>query len=372
MIGKINYSALYQKLVRGYSSIPISLLAGHTFPPLQVFIEVTYHCNLSCDFCQFLQTKDCLEASEAGQRTELTISELKKVVRGIPRTAIISFSGGEPFVKKDFLALLEFASSRNKTHIFTNGTRITVESANTLVEIAAPNVFASGLVLLGVSLEGLETTHNQIVNRPWAFQKTITALETLQAAKSRKNKKYPLIELKTVISERNASQLYDLYSIAKDYKVDVFNIMTMNTLSQANRIVKEGEISHLKAPPKCSKINPKLLENQLRRIQSDAAASGIQIRTTPQGFDFAEIINYYSNGQALRKYRCYYPWYGAGISAFGDIWICPYVMIGNVKDANGPLRTLTNNPKARKFRNELKQHKIFPGCWGCCMLVQDR
>lgn len=369
MQSKIDYSALYQLITKAYS-IPGKLFKGWTLPPVQVFIEVTYQCNLRCDFCQFIisQKLEQPEVRSACEPTELSITEIKQIVKAIPASTVISFTGGEPFVKKGFMDVLGYASRRNKAHIYTNGTRIDEPLAERLAELGARNVLTPGLVLVGVSLEGLRDTHNQITQRSWAFDKTMSGIETLIRQRKRLSRKFPLVELKTVISERNAGELYQTYLLARDLGVDIFNVMAMNLLPHASRFNKAAPPSPMIRPPAVDKIEAKLLSEQLAMIKTDAQNRSIQIRTTPFGFDFAEMLNYYRQGPPLNNYCCHYPWFGLGVSAYGDLSICPYAVIGNIREGN--LHRLYNNAGARSFRRALAKAKLFPGCWGCCMLVK--
>lgn len=363
----MNYSLLYQRIVNAYSAIPMHLLPGYTLPPLQVFFEITYRCNLSCDFCQFLQDRDPAEFAVRQPSEELSITELNDIVRALPRSAVISFTGGEPFVKPGFMELLGSTSKRNKTHIFTNGTKVDDRTAGLLVGLGARSISSPGLILVGISLEGLEDVHDRIVRRPRAFQRTIEGVQAIVGHRTLHKRRYPLVELKTVISAKNAAQLYQIYLLAKELGVDVFNVMAMSTLPQAGRACGCAEVSLLQPPSPVQRVDAGVLKDQLERIHSDASESTIQIRTTPQGFDFEAIMNHYGDRRRLSDYRCYYPWYGAGISAYGDVIICPYVVAGNVRQDT--VKTLLNNRRCRDFRKQLKARKIFPGCWGCCMLV---
>lgn len=361
-------SSLYMRLTDFYGLVPRLLTPGFALPPLQLFIEVTYKCNLRCSFCQFIVTRDhipvCTPASAA---EELSTDDLNRVLKEVPKRTLISFSGGEPLLKHNFMHLLHSVSRRNKTHIFTNGTRITGECAHLLVEAGARNFLDAGLVLVGISLEGMEDTHDTITGCRGAYRSTVAGIKALVAHKTREKKKYPLIELKTVISENNVGDLYDIFLVAKGCGVDVFNVMSLNLLPQANRLQPGNEVSYMNHPTAIRPIDPHLLRGQLIRIRNAAAESGIQLRTSPMAFSLEQIISYYSNGPRAGRYVCHYPWYGAAISAYGDVSICPYAIIGNVKDT--PLGSLLNNKRARSFRRKLKEHGSFPGCWGCCMLI---
>ncbi len=359
----IDYSLLYRNIVRLYSLIPRYLGNGWGFRPIQVFAEVTYQCNLRCEFCQFLRSEEPLVKPGA---TQLSIEEFKAILSEVPTGGLISFTGGEPFVRKGFLKLVGEVSRRNKTHIFTNGTLITEEAAKYLIKLGARHsLTGNGLVAIGISLEGLEKTHNQIVGRDWAFQRTLMGIESL--IKYKQNKKYPIIELKVVISQKNVGELYKLFCLAKDLRVDIFNIMTMNMLPHASRIVAT-DTSYMQPPPQVEEVNLYILKKELQSIEKEAKHSMIQIRTTPQGISFKEILSYYENRFCLKDYTCYFPWYGVGITAYGDVVICPYVNIGNLK--KGKLKKLFNNDKAREFRKKLRKYGIFPGCLGCCLLTR--
>jgi MoaA/NifB/PqqE/SkfB family radical SAM enzyme len=355
----MNYSSLYQKIIKAYSLVPRYFRDGYAFSPIQVVVEVTYKCNLGCGFCQFLR------AGSKGKLEEMEVSELLEALRETRKGSIISFTGGEPFVKPGFMGLLEKVSKRNRTHIFTNGTLIDDHTAGRLIDLGARNIFSHGLVLVGVSLEGLENTHNGIVKRDFAFQRTVSAVRSLVKYRRAKGRKYPLIEVKAVISKENVAEIHALFSLAREAGADIFNIMAMNMAPHHSRI-SGRYLSPYDAPPPVEEVDIDLLKSQFARMKNEA--DGIQLRTTPQGIGLDEIISYYENRFRLSDYTCYYPWYGLTIAAHGDMIVCPYREIGNLRE--GGMRGLYNNKKARGFRKILRKEGVFPGCLGCCFLVK--
>jgi MoaA/NifB/PqqE/SkfB family radical SAM enzyme/SAM-dependent methyltransferase len=81
-----------------------------SIPISGTFIKVSNKCNLNCGFCPL---EGCKETS-----FEDVLNKLKK----IPSGSNIILSGGEPFVRKDILSILENISRLNlKTFISTNG-----------------------------------------------------------------------------------------------------------------------------------------------------------------------------------------------------------------------------------------------------------
>ncbi len=92
--------------------------------PVNVTWEVTYSCNLSCIHC----------LSDSGRRRprELTTGECLQVIDILAARKVfqLSIGGGEPFVRPDFLDLMDYAHARSiVTCISTNGTLITEEVA---------------------------------------------------------------------------------------------------------------------------------------------------------------------------------------------------------------------------------------------------
>jgi len=364
-----NYSRLYQAIIKAYSSIPMSLAPGFAAPPLQVFVELTYRCNLHCSFCQFLQAENESKPQHSdSRRQELSSTEFQQLVAAIPRTSIISFTGGEPLLKEGIIDLLRYSAGRNKTHIFTNATRVDEKLADDLCKLAARNIFGQGLVLVGISLEGTKETHNRIAGKSWAFDRTIQGIEALVAQRTARKQRYPLIELKTVISAENVGDISEVFHIARSRRVDIFNLMILNQLPHADRIDKGDKVSIQQPPPALRQVDLHVLKEQLQVIEREAIGAPIQIRTTPQGITFEQIIRYYSNDlRTFNGCRCFYPWYGFGITAYGDVSICPYVPLGNLRNSN--LKALLNNQQAKDFRRQLRKHRFYPGCRGCCMLV---
>lgn len=372
----MDYSKLYRQAAAAYSLLPQLLTPGRALPPLQIYVEVTYQCNLRCRFCQFLNPPpDGAERAATGRprsnpRPELSNAQWRRILAQAPRSALVSFSGGEPFARAGFIELAEATARRNKVHIYTNATRIDPETAARLIALGPGSLVGSGLVLVDVSLEGLAATHDRIVGCRNAFHRTTAAVKHLVAERSRRHRRYPLIELKVVITRDNLLQLTELFGLAEALGADLFNIMALNTLPHAGRSAAGGGdagADPLRPPPAVVEVDPDLLGRELQRLERAAAGSPTRIRTTPQGFGMEEMVRYYRGDLPANRYRCHFPWYAFGITAFGDAVICPYALLGPI-DPAAPW-ALVNSGKARAFRNLLRQHQLLPGCLGCCMMV---
>lgn len=84
--------------------------------PTKVQIQVTNRCNLKCPHCYV--------ASGAPLAEELSDSEIQSFLQECQRAGVlqIQWSGGDPFIRKDFLTLVQYAYSLGfEQDILTNG-----------------------------------------------------------------------------------------------------------------------------------------------------------------------------------------------------------------------------------------------------------
>ncbi|MEO0227053.1 MAG: radical SAM protein [candidate division WOR-3 bacterium] len=134
--------------------------------PVLSEIAVTYRCNLDCEFCY------------VGHRDypELGTSDLKKIIFKIYNEAKIpsvSFTGGEPLMRNDIVALVEYARKIGLwTNLITNGTLLDSKLAKSLKQ--------AGLNSAQVSLEGPDAKiHDRITGIPGSFDNTIAGIKYL-------------------------------------------------------------------------------------------------------------------------------------------------------------------------------------------------
>jgi len=148
----INLSSALSEMVKLHGSVPRLLSpSGRAFQPIHMFLEVTYRCNLRCNFCQYLDIIKG-EVKTVGPVKEFKTEEIKKAIDEFPKGRLITFSGGETLVRKDFPEVLSYASKTHRTHIISNGALIKENIAELYTDLAPKHVWQKGLVLVGISL----------------------------------------------------------------------------------------------------------------------------------------------------------------------------------------------------------------------------
>ena len=130
---------------------------------------LTKACNLRCVHCY-------ASANPEPDPDELTHREGIALLEDLARFGVpaVLFSGGEPLVRPDALALLARARSLGLAcTLSTNGLCIDAAQADRLAE--------AGLRYVGISLDGIGPRHDKLRNRPGAFTETLAAIDRCRA-----------------------------------------------------------------------------------------------------------------------------------------------------------------------------------------------
>jgi MoaA/NifB/PqqE/SkfB family radical SAM enzyme len=359
----IDFKFLQKILPRLYSFLPFYLAPRFSLPPVQAFFEVTYRCNLRCDMCHYLEIIEETESKKT-YKNEMSSEEVKKAISKLPRFSLITFTGGEAFMKSDFMDILEFATKRHKVHIITNGTTLSDKVVEDLMRLRLKSTWGSGLFYMGVSLEGGEELHDTITTIPGSFKKTTQGLERLVARRKEMKSRFPLIHVTCVINRGNVRELVPLYEYSCKLGVNVANYVLSSPATYWHGKDYDQD-EHLQRPTiPVEEIEPNLLREQLELLQSKSKENKTQLRFSPNYITVEEIVRYYSNKSSYQDYRCYIPWTKVAFSAYGDVFSCPHYRVGNVND--GDSSPAWQSDRIQGFREKLKTEGIFPGCLGCC------
>jgi MoaA/NifB/PqqE/SkfB family radical SAM enzyme len=164
--------------------------------PTSIFATITNRCNLHCLQCDIPLTGD--------RKKELSTDQWKSIIRDLHSwlgTFLFRWSGGEPFVRRDMMELLEFCSSLGVlTGVNTNGHYIDSSMAERMTRA---NVFNVNL-----SLDGMKKGHD-FVRGPGQFDRVIAASRHLNRARREQNA-ITKIFIKVTIMETNLDELIEL------------------------------------------------------------------------------------------------------------------------------------------------------------------
>ncbi len=331
-------------------------LDGKSLLPLRYTLELTYRCNLNCEFCY---------VGEKLSENELSTQEWLNIIDQVPHNRLITFVGGETLIRKDFKTILKAALKKGRVNIVTNGTLIDDELIHIFVK--------DRLLLLNLSIDAMQEKHDSIRNRKGTFDKVIERLDKL--VKARGNKKYPLIDIKTTVLEDNLDDIPEVYRLAKEYRADFFTLAFLKESGlQQNSELKEefGEEFYKTKYPIKPYFDLKHFEKVYKKLL-ELSKNGPVIRLYPKfkpDDEPGQIKRFYT--QAIDKqveeiYKpCLYPWANILITPQGNVYPCLSYKIGNVK--NTPIKEVWNSEKFAQFRRQLAKQGMFNACQACCQL----
>lgn len=155
---------------RGASQRSASLLRTSRDAKPVVVWNVGQRCNLKCAHCYS-------DSRNVEYRGEMSRDEGMALIDDLATFGVpaILFSGGEPLLRQDIVDLMEHAVAKGiRVILSSNGTMITPDMARRLSEV--------GLSYVGVSVDGLEETHDYLRGIPGAFQRSLQGIRNCRDA----------------------------------------------------------------------------------------------------------------------------------------------------------------------------------------------
>lgn len=184
-------------------------------PQLRYLIfYVTSRCNMRCEHCFYID--------ELNKHDEMSLDELERVARSVNPLTFIRVTGGEPFLRKDMpeaISMFYQHAGTRRMGIITNGSRAAwVEKAVARIYELCPELDLD----IGVSIDGLQETHDAIRKLPGAFERAKETVQALLMCKER----FPRLRTSLVmtVTARNVDELDALYDEVSKWGVDRLSV----------------------------------------------------------------------------------------------------------------------------------------------------
>jgi len=175
----------------------------------EAFIAVTYRCNSRCSMCNIWKTENL---------KEMLPSEYSK----LPTTLdTINITGGEPFLRNDLAEIVQVIHRR------IPGVRIVFSTNGSLTDVIVDRIREIRAfhprVGVGVSIDGLAATHDQIRGVKGLFDKAIATLESLKA------QGLTDLRLAMTIQQENYREASEVFAISQKLGVEFSATMVHNS-----------------------------------------------------------------------------------------------------------------------------------------------
>ncbi len=186
--------------------------------------NMTRRCNLKCVHC-YARSEDVSYDNELNREQCIAmIDDLADF--GVP---VLLFSGGEPLVHPRLIEYAQYAVSKGmRAVISTNGTLITKEKAKALKEI--------GLSYVGISLDGLEETHDKFRGVKGSYKKAMAAIKHCQEAGIK-------VGLRFTINKRNVKDIPGIFDLLEEKNIPRACFYHLVYSGRGSEIAKE-DLSH--------------------------------------------------------------------------------------------------------------------------------
>lgn len=168
--------------------------------PIDGIIELTLKCNLKCGHCY---------CSQDPARKELSAEEIFKIIDHVTEAGCLwlGFTGGEVFLRKDFLDIYLYAKSKGLlVSLMTNGTLLDSKTARYLGKYKP---FQAEITLYGIT----EETNAQVTGVKGMLKRTLAAIKLL------KENKIPL-NLKTTVTKDNVREIWRIKKFARSLNLN--------------------------------------------------------------------------------------------------------------------------------------------------------
>lgn len=290
-------------------------------------IAITYKCNARCIMCNIW--KDNV-------KDELTPDDFLKLPTSLDD---INITGGEPFLRKDIVEIVEKITSKNPKVrlIFSSNGLLSDQITNYMKEIIKINPNSG----IGISIDGIGQTHSEVRGIPDAYEKAIDTVKKLQEFGIND------IRLAFTASDKNVNDLSKVYDLAKELGVEFTmsivhnsdNYFNIDTNLHADYENLEKQVNYV--------INEELKHNNPRRLMRIYYLKG--------------ILEYARTGK--RALPCYAVDNAFFLDAKGEVFPCNMeeTSFGNIKSQG--FEEIWDSEKTEKIKNICNKCNK---CWMVC------
>jgi len=299
--------------------------------PFSLTVSLTHRCNLNCLMCS-VSTR---------YSTEMSLEDLSRLASSLgkwPRW--ITFSGGEPFLRKDLEAIVELFYRKCRPRVINLPTNATFpESAERAVQIAAS--CPRTIVVVNISLDDIGDLHDRVRGVPGTFERAVQTLRRIQQNRPKNLK----VGIHTVISALNSDRIDRIVPSMRVLKPDHY----------VTEIAEERW--ELQNAPLDVKLDAENLRRVLPLLKSDLIQnagygfSRISASLRARYYDMLSVEPEPNN----RLLPCYSGRASAHVDADGTVWACCVMgsVMGRLQESGFDFRAMWNRSEARLVRKRI-------------------
>ncbi len=289
--------------------------------PFSIVVSVSFRCNSKCKTCDVWRRPS----------DDMSAEEWRRIFHNLGKTPFyITFTGGEPFLRKDLDELVIAAYQECRPAVITiptNGmlTDRILEKVDRMCREAPETAIG-----INLSLDELGERHDVLRVAPGNWEKAMRTWSGLKALQ----KVHPnlVLTVHTVISRFNVERFFEIYEGLQALEPDSY--ITEVAEERAELVTVGWEIT-----PLAEQYAPiaDFLSREARRAPARGVARFTQAFRA-QYYQLAKRV-LFENRQVI---PCYAGWASAHIAPNGDVWSCCIRAepVGNLRETDYDLRPI--------------------------------
>ena len=313
---------------------------------------VTFSCNAKCIMC---------DSWKMESPNDLTLEEIERVYRQLPKMDAVRLTGGEPFYRRDFAEIVDLTQRYLKPfvlHITTNGFL-----TKRIVEFCEQRDKSVPLQLM-VSIDGVKEKHNHVRGSSIAWDSVIKTLKEL--APRRKELRLQLLVNQTIVDAEGVEHYKLLREVLKPLGVRNNIVLAYDTSATYN-LEKELDV----APTEIGQFSTfgEFTTDHIRELVTEVErdlADAPFLERLSKRYYLRGITNRLLNRRGVPNPPCVALNSHLRIFPNGDVPTCQFntKTAGNLRDHS--FAEVWQSAKARELRDWVK---ACPGCWAECEVL---
>jgi len=317
--------------------------------PFNLTFSVTNVCQSRCKTCNIweIYKKHPEKRSE-----ELNLIEITKIFQSLGHTYIFNVSGGEPFLRPDFVEIIDVACrylAPAVIHIPTNALaeKLIISKTREIIQILKTKSPSTKLTIKP-SLDHIDERHDEIRGVAGNFEKVMSVFDQLKTLKAEFGNLH--VELGTVISQWNVEDIEEIAAFISQLDTDSYR----NEIAEQRSEMLNLDDAITPEPEQYKKaINffvSHIRQNMKNRRWFNRVTNAFR-------------LEYYNLAIRIMEAKkqilpCYAGISNAHLTPYGDIWACCTLgydkSMGNLRNYDYDFQRLWNSPQANAVRAHIK------------------
>ena len=322
-------------------------------PRRYVFV-LTNLCNLRCSFC--FQVRRRIEGS-------MTTEDWLHVVEQLPSYAVVTLTGGEPFVFKGFEEVFKAVASRYPCNIISNGLLLTEDIIELLLAY-------DNFKVLSISVDDIGNVVRDVKPKQW---KRVEEMMRHFAKRRNELQSDTLLDAKTIVLDQNAQSLLDIHRYCMETlhcDTHSFQFLKGSPMQHADFMFPMEDMFKTWEAPVYEKWET--ICQQMELVRQYNLQHNKVCYSHPKLFDLNSetlIWNNHSSFANVKQFvkdnylSCKAPWESVHINVDGNLFPCMAIKMGNVKEQS--LQDIIAGEVFNRFRDVIRAEGTVEGCNRC-------